>query len=130
MSWLQRVFLMMSSSTLQPEVATGNYGMNLTAALPTTDWLPAKKPEPVIPLEFVGINGEYDPQGLAKRVAQALDQHPEAQQIRTLCILQTGSRISLLGKVANTTLLQQIVAIVQQVNGTKEVDVQQVVVEG
>jgi hypothetical protein len=133
MSWLQRVFLMMSNSALQPEVAMGSYA-NLTATLPAnplgkTD-RPSRKTEtlPAIPSEFVGLHGEYDPQGLAKRVAQAFDQHPQVQQIKTLCIIQHGSQITLLGKVADTVLLQQVVELAKQVEGTKEVNVEQVVI--
>lgn len=134
MSWLQRVFLMMSPSGFQPEAAISNYGINLGANLPSlpkrTDWIhPSRLEPPAIPPECVGLQGEYDPQGLAKRVAQAFDQHPQIRQIQTLCIIQHGSRISLLGKVASINLLQQVVEVAKQVEGTQEVDVQQVVIE-
>ncbi|NJO80214.1 MAG: hypothetical protein HC827_18030 [Cyanobacteria bacterium RM1_2_2] len=131
MSWLQRVFMLMNASGLQPEPATSSYGANLTAIPGRLDRAPQRKSETVLtlPLEYVGIHGEYDPQGLAKRVAQAFDQHSEIRQINTLCIIQHGDRISLLGKVANTDTLRQVIDLAEQVDGTKEVDVRQVVVE-
>lgn len=133
MSWLQRVFMLMNSSGLQPEPAiSGGYGVNLTASLPgRMDWTPQRKAETstTLPLEYVGIHGEYDPHGLAKRVAQAFDQHSEIGQINTLCIIQHGNRINLLGKVANAEILRQVITVAKQVDGTREVDVNQVVVE-
>lgn len=133
MSWLQRVFMLMNSSGLQPEPAMSGYGVNLTATLPgKLDWTSQRKTESsvmTLPLEYVGIHGEYDPHGLAKRVAQAFDQHSEIRQINTLCIIQHGNRINLLGKVANKDVLRQVIDLAKQVDGTKEVDVNQVVVE-
>lgn len=133
MSWLQRVFMLMNSSGLQPEPVLGSYGVNLGASLPgRLDWTPQRKTESstmTLPLEYVGIQGEYDPHGLAKRVAQAFDQHAEIAKIDTLCIIQHGNRINLLGKVANADILHQVIALAKQVEGIKEVDVNQVVVE-
>jgi hypothetical protein len=133
MSWLQRVFMLMNSSGLQPEPALSGYGVNLGATLPgKLDWTPQRRTDSAamtLPLEYVGIHGEYDPHGLAKRVAQAFDQHSEIRQINTLCIIQHGNRINLLGKVANTAVLHQVIDLAKQVDGTKEVDVNQVVVE-
>lgn len=133
MSWLQRVFMLMNSSGLQPEPAVGGYGVNLSATLPgKLDWTSQRRTESsvmTLPLEYMGIHGEYDPHGLAKRVAQAFDQHSEIRQINTLCIIQHGNRISLLGKVADTNVLHQVIDLAKQVDGTKEVDVNQVVVE-
>jgi hypothetical protein len=124
--------MLMNASGLQPEPAISGYGANLPASLPgRLDWTPARKTETALtlPLEYVGIHGEYDPQGLAKRVAQAFDQHSEIRQINTLCIIQHGNRISLLGKVDNLNTLRQVIDLAKQVDGTKEVDVHQVVVE-
>jgi hypothetical protein len=130
MSWLERVFSMMSNSGLQPEMAMASY-----AATPSfvtkADRASQRRTStvlPALPLEYTGIHGEYDPQGLAKRVAQAFDQHPQMQRIETLCIIQHGSKISLLGKVTDKAQLQQVVELAKQVEGTKEVDVQQVAV--
>lgn len=138
MSWLQRVFSLMNSSSLQPEIAVnGSYVASLTTSLssqsnsasPFSRISPRKLDTPSVPLEYRGINGEYDPQGLAKRIAQAFDQHPQVQQIKTLCIIQHGSKISLLGKVVDDAQLQQVIDVAKQVDGIQEIDVQQVVVE-
>jgi hypothetical protein len=85
-----------------------------------------------LPMSGVSASGafsEYDPQGLAKRVAYAFDRHPYIRQIDTLCILQNGSLISLLGKVESIHQLAQIIEYAQQVEGVKDVDTSQVVVE-
>jgi hypothetical protein len=130
MSWLQRVFSLMHQSSFQPEATIGSCALNLNSGLSRTDWMPQRKEvQPALPLEYVGLHGEYDPQGLAKRVAQALDQHPQVKHIKTVCIIQHGSKISLLGKVTTAAQLQQVIEVAHQVEGTKEVDVQQVVVE-
>ncbi len=130
MSWLQRVFSIMSNSGLQPEMAMGGYPLT-SSLVGSPERLPQRKAELVlpVPLEYMGIQGEYDPQGLAKRVAQAFDHHPQTQKIKTLCIIQHGSKITLLGKVASLAELQQIIEVAQQVEGTKDIDVQQVAIE-
>jgi hypothetical protein len=51
------------------------------------------------------------------------------KNIETLCILQNGARISLLGKIDDAVLLQQVIDLAKQVSGTKEVDISQVVIE-
>lgn len=132
MSWLQRVFMLMSSNGLQSEPVMSGYALNLNTMPGRLDWTPQRKAEShtiTLPLEYVGIHGEYDPHGLAKRVAQAFDQHSEVRQINTLCIIQHGNKISLLGKVANVDVLHQVIDVAKQIDGTKEVDVNQVVVE-
>ncbi|MFM7428220.1 MAG: hypothetical protein ACKO7W_25020 [Elainella sp.] len=137
MSWSQRIFLSMgstssssavSSSQSRPDSVRDQAQLNratVSAAIVSEPRLHLAQ----IPLEYVGVNGEYDPQGLAKRVALAFDQHPELHDLKTLCILQQGSRISLLGKVATGLLLQKVVACVRQVEGVQAVDVSQVNIE-
>lgn len=130
MSWLQRVFSLMSTSNLQPESALGSYAMQLaspSAAYTEQPSLRSDQPRP-FPIEYQGLKGEYDPQGLAKRVAQAFDRHPQTRDIDTLCILQQGGQISLLGKVKTEQQLQQVIELARQVEGTQAVDVSQVFV--
>jgi hypothetical protein len=131
MSWLERVFSLMHQSSFQPEATISNYALSFNSGLSskTDRMLQQKEVQPTLPLEYVGLQGEYDPQGLAKRVAQALDQHPQLRHIKTLCIIQHGSKISLLGKVTKAAQLQQVIEVAKQIEGTKDVDVQQVVVE-
>lgn len=130
MSWLQRVFSLMSHSGFQPEPALGGYAMHLTSSSPYAEQPSLRQTDQprTPPIEYQGLKGEYDPQGLAKRVAQAFDYHPQIRDIDTLCILQRGSQISLLGKVENEEQLQQVIALAQQVEGTEDVDVSQVFV--
>lgn len=130
MSWLQRVFSVMGQSALQPAVS-GSHHQTLDAAIPGLDWSYAPRKDvidPRFPIEYMGIQGEYDPQGLAKRVAYAFDQHAEIKQIDTLCIIQHGSKISLLGKVNDQASLGKLIVLAKQVSGTQDVDVNQVVV--
>lgn len=133
MSWLKRVFSSMSPSSFNPAMVQSNYNATLSSGFSGNPGLSSHKEwgsqNPDIPLEYVGIQGEYDPQGLAKRVAQRFEQHPLVKNIETLCILQNGARISLLGKIDDAVLLQQVIDLAKQVSGTKEVDVSQVVIE-
>lgn len=43
-----------------------------------------------VPPERVGLNGEYDQSGLAKRVALAFDQHPQLDDLESVYIAQTA----------------------------------------
>jgi len=76
----------------------------------------------------MGTEGEYDPSGLAKRVAIALNDDPEVEDIETLQIIQSGSTIRLKGEITNSLLLDHIVERVSCVDGTKSVDITQVTV--
>lgn len=81
-----------------------------------------------IPPERVGLNGEYDQSGLAKRVAQAFDADAELDDIATLWVAQTGGTVVLKGSVPNQGLLDKCVAIANGVNGATSVDSSQVTV--
>ena len=78
-----------------------------------------------IPAERVGLNGEYDQSGLAKRVAQAFDEDPELDDINTLWVAQTGGTIVLKGK-APGNLLPHMSSVARGVDGTTDVDYSQV----
>jgi hypothetical protein len=133
MSWSQRVFSMMGSSTTTArtalQTANANSATKVSPGLTGTyQWMPPKIEVPLLDPEYRGLEGEYDPNGLAKRVAKALDQSPEVNHLETLCILQQGSKISLLGKVSSPAVLNQVVELVSRVEGTTEVDVDQVAI--
>ncbi|MGB3238246.1 MAG: BON domain-containing protein [Geitlerinemataceae cyanobacterium] len=81
-----------------------------------------------IPPERVGLNGEYDQSGLAKRVAQAFDNESGLDDIETLFVAQTGSTVVLKGKVPSQDLLDRMVSAAQKVNGSTSVDTTQVTV--
>jgi hypothetical protein len=83
---------------------------------------------PILP-HNMGIDGEYDVNGLAKRVAAAFDQNPEIQDISTLEIVQDDSKISLKGSIQNQSILDQMVDLASRVDGTKIVDTSEVTIE-
>jgi hypothetical protein len=80
---------------------------------------------PVLP-ENMGLEGEYDEQGLAKRVAQAFDQTIELQAIETVTIAQDGSTIVFSGQVPDPGALEKMVKVASVVDGTRTVDYEKV----
>jgi osmotically-inducible protein OsmY len=74
----------------------------------------------------MGIEGEYDQQGLAKRVAIAFDRVAELADIDTVTIVQDGSTIILVGTVLDRAVIDRLHQVASQVDGTKQVDVTQV----
>jgi hypothetical protein len=109
MGWLQRMF--------------GGEKAEAAAAAPAD--APAE-----VPPERVGLNGEYDQSGLAKRVAQAFDMDGSVGDIDTLWVAQTGSNVVLKGKVPDQGSLDRLVEIARNVNGASAVDTNQVEVTG
>lgn len=79
-----------------------------------------------IPPERVGLNGEYDQSGLAKRVALAFDQDPQIDDIDTIYVAQTGGTVVLKGKVPSQDILNKLVSIARNVNGATSVETNQV----
>jgi osmotically-inducible protein OsmY len=78
----------------------------------------------------MGLNGEYDQSGLAKRVTLAFDQEPSLDDVETLWVAQIGDTVVLKGSVPNQDLLDQMVNIARDVYGTADVLVDQVEIEG
>ncbi|AGY59299.1 BON domain-containing protein [Gloeobacter kilaueensis] len=112
MGWLQRLF----GLEKPPQAAAA------PAQAPTTP-----SGETVAP-ERVGLHGEYDQSGLAKRVALAFDNDPEVDDIDTIYVAQTGSTVVLKGKVPNQAILTKLVAVARGVNGATAVETNQVTV--
>ncbi|MBE9030406.1 BON domain-containing protein [filamentous cyanobacterium LEGE 11480] len=79
-----------------------------------------------IPPERMGLNGEYDQSGLAKRVAQAFDENPALDDIATVWVAQTGSSVVLKGKVPSQDMLNSLVSVASGVNGASSVNTDQV----
>ncbi|MEB3293853.1 MAG: hypothetical protein VKJ24_11900 [Synechococcales bacterium] len=75
-----------------------------------------------IPPERVGIHGEYDHQGLAKRVKLAFQEQLGLTALTNLRISQRGRVVILMGKVLNYTVLCRMVGIAQSVDGTAFVE--------
>lgn len=81
---------------------------------------------PPPPPENMGLEGEYDPNGLLKRVAAAFDKDPNIKNIETLDMIQDGGTIVLKGSVPNRSILSHIEQVAAKVDGTKAVDISQV----
>ncbi|MBD2517743.1 phospholipid-binding protein [Nostoc sp. FACHB-973] len=121
MSWLKRLFGME-----KPQ----NAEVNPTAqAIPQTP-SPTAAPTATqsIPPERLGLNGEYDQSGLAKRVALAFDQDAELDDVNTLWVAQTGSTVVLKGKVPSQEILTRMISVARTVNGATNVDSSQTTV--
>lgn len=111
MSWLKRLFGLdrpknAPSFSTQPQPQAGNTQQ--------------------VPPERMGLNGEYDQSGLAKRVALAFDQDPTLDDIDTLYVAQTGSTVVLKGRVPSQELLNKMVSIARGVHGASSVETNQV----
>jgi osmotically-inducible protein OsmY len=75
-----------------------------------------------IPPERVGLNGEYDHSGLAKRVALAFQENVAAEEIANLRVTQRGRVVILMGEIANKRLLSRLISLAMQVDGATGVE--------
>lgn len=114
MGWLQRMFGME-----KPEDAQVN---------PEPESVAVDDSGEEIPLERVGLNGEYDQSGLAKRVALAFDEDGRFDDIDSVYVAQTGSTVVLKGEVSSQDILDEMVAIASEVSGATDVNIDQVTV--
>lgn len=76
-----------------------------------------------IPPERIGLGGEYDHKGLAKRVSLALNQHFDSEEIRHLRVNQRGAVVVLMGKIPNQRVLIKLVRVVMAVDGAADVEI-------
>lgn len=74
------------------------------------------------PPDCMGLEGEYDPFGLAKRVAKALDERPQTAHISTLTLEQRGNKIIYDGQVSDRQALEAVVDVTRRIDGTHEVE--------
>jgi len=81
-----------------------------------------------IPPERVGLQGEYDHHGLAKRVGLKVRQNCAADQIGHLRISQRGAVVVLMGKIANQRLLIKLVNLALSTTGAADVEVNGVII--
>lgn len=120
MGWLQRLFG--AEKPQDPQQAmSGQPAPDAAASAP-----PEEQVNGTIPPERVGLNGEYDQSGLAKRVALAFDQDAGLTDIDTLWVAQLGTTVVLKGKVPNQDDLNKMIEIANNVNGASAVDTNQV----
>ena len=77
-----------------------------------------------------GINGEFDQYGLSKRVIQTFKQQDvelvNLVETKTIKVSQWGCTVRLEGTVPSQAVLDKLVNIAKQVEGTKEVDTKQI----
>ena len=121
MGWLQRLFGMG-----KPKDAQVNPPVQ--AAPQTTAQAPAGASTETIAPERVGLNGEYDQSGLAKRVALAYDEDPDLADEERLWVAQTGGTVVLKGKVPSQDILNRMVSVARSVNGATGVETNQVTI--
>jgi hypothetical protein len=81
-----------------------------------------------IPPERIGLKGEYDHHGLAKRVGLKIRQSCAAEQIGHLRITQRGAVVVLTGKIPSQRLLIKWVNLALSTAGTAEVEVNGVII--
>lgn len=77
-----------------------------------------------IPPERVGLNGEYDHSGLAKRVAIAFRGHFDSDVIADLEISQRGCVVILQGRIPNPQQLNALVDVALGIEGAEFVEYQ------
>ncbi|KAB8334109.1 phospholipid-binding protein [Scytonema tolypothrichoides VB-61278] len=121
MGWLKRLFGLEKPQDAQVNPAPQPVEQAQQAAAPAAT-------TQQVPPERVGLNGEYDQSGLAKRVALAFDQDQQLDDIDTLWVAQTGSTVVLKGKVPSQDILNKMVSVARSVNGATAVDSHQVTV--
>lgn len=76
-----------------------------------------------LPPERIGLNGEYDHNGLAKRVQAVLNQSFQAETLRHIKVRQRGAMVVLLGTISDRALLAAIVKVAMTVEGAIGVEV-------
>lgn len=116
MGWLQRIFGME-----KPQNAQVNPAPQVQQAATSTA-------TQTIPPERLGLNGEYDQSGLAKRVALAFDQDAQLTNIDTLWVAQTAGTVVLKGQIPSQEILNKMMSVARNVHGTTSVDTTQVTI--
>lgn len=79
-----------------------------------------------VPDYKVGLNGEFDESGLAKRVSLAFDEDNQLDDVDTLWVAQASGTVVLKGKVPSQAILDKMVKVAKGVEGTDSVDTKQV----
>lgn len=125
MGFLQRLFGIEKPQQQQPANQPVNTASDFAAE---TNVAQSAVAESSIPPERVGLNGEYDQSGLAKRVALAFDQNPDVADLDTVYVAQRGNAVVLKGKVPSQSTLQRLISIAKGVNGAASVETDQVAI--
>jgi osmotically-inducible protein OsmY len=129
MGWLKRLFGLEKpqNAEVNPTPQTVPQASNATATFASDTTAPSTATQS-IPPERLGLNGEYDQSGLAKRVALAFDQDPQLDDVDTLWVAQTGGTVVLKGKVPSQDILNKMVSVARSVNGATGVETNQVTI--
>ncbi|MCC3404324.1 MAG: BON domain-containing protein [Microcoleus sp. PH2017_10_PVI_O_A] len=125
MGWLKRLF---GLEKLENQETVEAPAYQAPVAQSQAQAQPAAASTQTIPPERMGLNGEYDQSGLAKRVAQAFDANPDVADIETVYVAQHGSTVVLKGTVPSQEIVSTLVTIARGVNGATGVETNQVTV--
>lgn len=131
MGWLQRLFGVKKPQNPQQAINATPAPQAPQAApqsAPAGQSYAAPSATQTTPPERVGLNGEYDQSGLAKRVALAFDEDAQLDDIETLYVAQTGGTVVLKGKVPSQDILNRMVSVARGVNGATGVETDQVTI--
>lgn len=79
-----------------------------------------------VPDYKVGLDGNFDESGLAKRVALAFDEDSQLDDVDTLWVAQTSDKVVLKGKVPSQAILDKMVSVAKSTDGAGSVDTSQV----
>lgn len=123
MAWLQRLFGIEKPADAQVNPTPNSEDDSSTDEPSTTNAHDAQ-----IPPERLGLNGEHDQSGLAKRVALAFDEDGRFDDIDSVYVAQTGSTVVLKGDVPDQDTLDSLVEIAKDVTGATNVSSDQVTV--
>ncbi len=127
MGWLKRIFGQDKPAKAQSHRSSkATTTQSKSASRPASTGTPTETTAKTVPPERVGLNGEYDESGLAKRVALAFDEEPQLTDIDTLWIAQTSTTVVLKGKVPSQNDLKKMVEVAREVDGATQVDTKQV----
>lgn len=75
------------------------------------------------PPERIGLHGEYDHNGLAKRVQAKFNQSFSTEALRKIKVRQRGAMVVLLGTISDRALLSALVNVAMTVDGAIGVEV-------
>jgi osmotically-inducible protein OsmY len=126
MGWLQRIFGGQKDEAAAAPESTPEFTPEFTPEASESS-APAQEE---IPAERMGLSGEYDQSGLAKRVAAAFDQDSSVADIETVWVAQTGGTVVLKGEAPSQDQLNRLIEIANEQNGAVAVDAEQVTIAG
>ncbi len=119
MGWLQRIFGMEKPEGAQVNPAPAP--APVPATVPADAGGGEAPAQNTIPPERIGLNGEYDQSGLAKRVVLAFDQDPRFEAVHRVWVAQLGTTVVLTGEAPSQDILAQMIEVARGVNGATDV---------